>query len=373
MKKPTEPKIAIIHDSLRYFGGAERVLESFHNVFPQAQIYTSIICWERLGPFRSRIEKLKPITSWAQKIPFFRLYPFLYRYLLPLIWQSLDLSSYDVVITLSHAQMSHLVKVSSKTVLISYCLSPPRHLYGYETDFPWQKIKIIRSFASWGNKILLKKDQEAVKRVNIFLAASKEVAQRIRRFYRRQATVIYPPLSWRRLESEVFPGDYYLVVSRLSPMKHIDLTIAACNKLKIPLKIVGVGPEETHLKSISGSNVQVLGQVSDAELKALYIGCRAVICATRDEDFGLIPVEAMSFGKPVIAYFSGGFKETVIDGKTGVFFYKLSVPAVMKAIKRLETIQIDSDNCLRQTQKFSYTNFARSLRDLVEKQLHLPH
>lgn len=367
MKKPTQPKIAIIHDSLRYFGGAERVLESFHGVFPKAQIYTSIICWERLGPFRSRIEKLKPITSWAQKISFFRLYPFLYRYLLPLIWQSLDLSSYDVVITLSHAQMSQLVKVSPNTVLISYCLSPPRHLYGYETDFPWQKINIIKFFANWGNKILLKKDQEAAERVSIFLAASNEVAQRIRRFYRRNATVIYPPLNRRRLEGKAFTGNYYLVVSRLSPMKHIDLIITACNKLKIPLKIVGVGPEETHLKSINGRNIQLLGQVSDTQLAHLYAGCRAVICAARDEDFGIVPVEAMSFGKPVIAYWSGGYKETVREGQTGIFFRELNPTSLKQALEKFQTLTFSAGSCRRRAHEFSRAIFKRRMRQTVLK------
>ncbi|MFZ5845612.1 MAG: glycosyltransferase, partial [Patescibacteria group bacterium] len=252
-------------------------------------------------------------------------------------------------------------------VHICYCLSPPRHLYGYETDFPWRKFFLVRHLASWGNKLLRWYDQLAVGRVSTFLAISQEVAQRIKRFYGRRAMVVYPPLllSVSSNKSVTLSGNYYLVVARLSPMKHIDLVIAACRELGRQLKVVGIGPERRRLQLLSDETVELLGQVSDTQLRRLYTSCRAVICAARDEDLGLVPIEAMSFGKPVVAYQSGGYKETVINGKTGVFFSELSVASLIAALRLLESLAIKPVSCRRRAQQFSSATFIYQIRQIV--------
>lgn len=365
MKKFTKLNIAIIHDSLRYFGGAERVLETLHQIWPEAPVYTSTICWEKLGPFRERVKRFKPITTWAQRVPLFRFYPFLYRYLLPCIWCSLDLSGYDIVVSSSYAQMSHLVRTRPGALHICYSHSPPRHLYGYETDLPWERVPLLNLLARFINTWLRKVDYAAAQRVTSFIANSKEVAIRIKKFYGRESKIIYPPVALPEANVTIAQSDYYLVVSRLSRMKHVDLVISACNRLGIKLKVVGIGPEEKHLKVMSGKTVELLGQVSDAQLMRLYAGCRAVICAAKEEDFGIVPIEAMSFGKPVIAYRSGGYKETVLEGQTGIFFRELNHTSLQQILEKFQTLTFSASSCRRRAHEYSRAIFQRRIRQVV--------
>lgn len=361
-------RVAIVHDSIRYFGGAERVLVALKEIFPLADVYTSIVYWEGLGVFKNQVEKLNPKTSWVQNIYLFRKYPFLYRYLLPFIWHRFDFSSYDLVISSSGAQMSHLIRVAPPAIHVYYCHTPPRHLYGYMTDIKWDSNLLIKYFVLVGNFFLRYFDKKAAHKVNVFIANSHEVADRILKTYGKKATVVYPPLllSSKNNDSNK-SNNFYLSVSRLSRMKHINLIIKACMEAKKDLVIVGTGPEENKLKKLAhNQNVIFLGQVDDDKLMQLYKQCSAVICAAEDEDFGIVPVEAMSFGKPVIAYYSGGYKETIIEGKTGHFFYALDDSALVNALKKLILPESYRKACIQQSKKFTDEEFEKKILNVAE-------
>ena len=379
MRQLSNLKIAIVHDSLRYFGGVERALISLTKIFPKATVFTSTVAWNKLGIYKNTIRDLNPYTTWVQQIPFFPSYPYLYRYLLPFIWSSLDLTKYDIVISNSYAQMSHLVKVKADSLHICYSHSPPRHLYGYETDFDWQKNFYIREPAKVLNAWLRRIDFTAAQKVDFFIAASKEVAGRIKRFYNRESYVIYPPCIYSHKnnnhnnitsKSIMLPNRYFLIVSRLSRRKRIDTVIKAFNKLKQNLVIVGVGPEENYLKQISGPNVYFLGLIKD-ELPELYKGSVAVICTSPDEDFGIVPVEAMSFGKPVIALHSGGYKETVINNTTGLLLYSLNQTEIINAVKKIRLLQTDRNIYIKQAKKFSEKVFAEEMSKFINEEIKL--
>lgn len=358
--------IAIVHDSIRYYGGAERVVEVLMEVWPDASLFMSSIDWEGLGKFRKQIERYRPKTSWVQRVPFFSKYPYFYRYLLPFIWRSLDFSDYDVVISSSGAQMSHLISVPKNVLHICYSHTPPRHLYGLKTDFDWERSAPVRFLLQKLNNQLQRIDFKVAQRVDYFIANSDEVARRIKRIYNRDAAVIYPPLTEFSTHKKIkMKGDYYLAVSRLSRMKNVDVIIQACLQMERELCVVGRGPEEKRLKRMAGSKVRFVNQVSDEQLGELYTEGRAVICAGEDEDFGIVPIEAMSFGKPVIAYWGGGYKETVVENETGVFFRGLTTKSLIRAMKRFEGLNISSFACVRQAKKFSKERFKREIREYV--------
>jgi len=366
MKKYFNPKIAIVHDSIQYFGGAERVLIALHKTFPKAHIYTSVICWKRLGPFKENILKMHITTSCLQYIPLFRNYPFLFRYYLPFLWKGFNLSNYDIIISSSGSQMSHLVQKRKHAIHICYCHTPPRHLYGFVTDYPWEQHWIIRQICSTLNNLLWKINKNAVKDVDCFIANSRETARRIKKFYKRDSIVISPPVTLTRQPNRTTKkGSYYLSISRLSRMKHVNLIIDAMNALNKPLHVVGIGPEEKNLKQIAGNTITFLGQISDEKLIREYEGCTALICAAEDEDFGITPLEATFYGKPVIAYYSGGYKETVVLKTFGLFFKVLSEKALVEAISRFEHMLFYSDKKRRISHTLVIKDFSNKIKKLV--------
>src|SRR3989344_3632002 len=361
-------KVALVHDFLSEYGGAERVLEVLCEIWPKAPIYTAFYikgspAYKRFVDTKSfssnkRFKSKKIITSWAQNVPFFA--SFLHsplRFLAPLIWNSFDFSKYDLVITSSSWYVTKgLVKRKTtndkrKTVEVCYCHTPPRYLYGYPTSVNWQKYWPVRVYALLVNHFMRVYDFEAAQRVDYFIANSKEVASRIKKFYRRDSKVIYPPVDIGRFArkttnakrltqekaldvSHSSLGDYFLIVSRLVSAERVDLAVEVCAKLGLPLKVVGTGPEMENLKDLANrlqttvyrkkelvgrrlSTVDFLGEVDDKTLIKLYQNCRAVIFPAEYEDFGLVPVEAQACGKPVIALAQGGVLESVIDKKNG--------------------------------------------------------
>lgn len=368
MKK--KPKIAIVHDNFLYIGGTERVIQGIHDIWPDAPIYTSTVAWDKLGVFHERIRNYRPITSFIQKIPYFPSYPYLYRYFLPLIWRIFDFSKYDIVISSSYSQMSHLINVPKNVLHICYCHGVPRHLYGYETDFDWEKYLFIQALAKIGNIFLRSFDYRAAGRVDHYIASSYAVAKRIKKHYGIEATVIYSPCIFPEQKEQKNQANdedmkkYYLVASRLSRRKHVDIIIRACNELKLPLKIAGSGPEKDRLQKRAGPTVEFLDWI-DEDLSRLYRNCKAVICAGKDEELGLAAVEAMRFGRPVIAYYSGGHKETVIEGKTGTFFKELSIESLIGAIRRLSKYQIQASDCQNNVEKFSLDLFKSQMKQFI--------
>ncbi len=371
-------KVALVHDYLGEFGGAERVLEALAQIFPKAPIYTAFY---REGPAYERFGKRKIITSWAQKVPFFatKLHSPL-RFLAPLIWNSFtsQLADYDVVISSASWYVTKGFGGPQRPVEICYCHTPPRYLYGYPTSVNWQKYWPVRIFALIVNHFMRVYDFEAAQRVDWFIANSENVRRRIEKFYRRESVVIYPPVDLPKVP-KVEKGEYFLVVSRIVGAKGLALAVEVANKFNLELKVVGkpagYSGEYQKIRDMAGANVEFLGYVDDRELAKLYAGARAFLALATDEDFGMTPVEAMLCGTPVIAYEGGGYLETVVDGKTGVFFSPPTVGSLTTAINNFEVLEkkgaFNTAYIKKHAQKFSKERFKKEILKFVNERAKL--
>ena len=370
-------KIALVHDFLREYGGAERVVEAMHEIWPEAPLYTSFVDWKALGPHAARFKNWDIRPSWVQHNWLVKKYHSPLRFLAPKIWESLNLSGYDVVLSSSGWFMCRGVKTQGgpstssggawRALHICYIHHPPRNLYGYATGSDLQKYWPVRAYATIINFFLRHYDFATAQRVDYFVANSEETARRVQKFYRRDSTVIYPPVDIPSVKLKQ-KGAYFLSVGRLTYAKRVDLAIGACNKLKLPLKIVGKGKEEAYLRSIAGPTIEFIGGVSDEELDRIYAGARAFIFCALDEDFGMVPVEAMGHGVPVIALAQGGVLETVMDGSTGLLFNEPTVSSLEGVLKKFLKAKKDwSVPCMEQAKKFSKERFKRELKTFVEE------
>ena len=376
-------KIAIVHDQLREFGGAERVLVALKKIFPTADIYTSTYDWKTLGPHGEITKKWKINLSWFRKIPIInKLYSPL-RFITPLIWESFDFSKYDLVISSSGSWMSKGIKTNrpkddrpmgeKPTIHISYVHHPPRYLYGYETAIEWQKYWPIKIYGNLINHHLRIWDYLSSQRADYFIANSEETKRRIQKFYRRNSTVIYPPVSIpQKLVNPLTDqlNNYFLTVSRLARAKHVDVLIQAANQAQFNLKIVGTGRDEKYLRSIAGPTVEFLGNLSDEELTKIYQNAKAFLFASVDEEFGIAPVEAMGWGLPVIAYRGGGIPEYVIDGENGFLFDRLDKSLLVKKVNELTSLSekkyLEMRKQARKTaERFSKEKFRRKILNFI--------
>lgn len=371
-------KVALVHDYLNEFGGAERVLLALSEIWPKAPIYTAF--YRKDSPAYARFGDKKIITSWVQKVPLFTTYlhsPL--RFLTPLIWNSFDFSEFDLVVTSSSWYITKGVRKGPKTIEICYCHTPPRYLYDYPTSIEWQKYWPVRVYALFVNHFMRVYDFEAAQRVDWFIANSKNVAARIKKFYRRDAEVIYPPVDIGKFVRGSVPRerDYFLVVSRIVGGKGLQLAVEVANNLGFKLKVVGkpagYGVEYNKIKKMARDNVEFLGYVTDEELVKLYTGARALLALATDEDFGITPVEAMLCGIPVVAYDGGGYRETVIEGKTGLFFDPATVGSLTLAIDTFMDFekkgQFDPKFIHRHAQRFSKERFKREILKFVESKI----
>lgn len=257
---------------------------------------------------------------------------------------------------------------------LCYCHTPPRYLYGYETDFDFQRFWLTRMYAYFVNPFMRYYDFKTSQTVDWFICNSLEVQRRIKKFYRREAEVIYPPISFKikdlrsKIKETKKDENYLLMVNRLVRHKNVDLAIKACKQLNMNLKIVGTGPDKNRLEKIADNdpNIEFLGYVDDKKLANLYTHCQAVLYLATQEDFGITPVEAMGFGKPVIALKSGGVKESIIEGKTGLFINKLNFAQLAQAIKKLSTTIYRSEDCLKQAEKFTKERFKKQIKEFIK-------
>ncbi|MBI3577322.1 glycosyltransferase [Candidatus Gottesmanbacteria bacterium] len=365
--------IALVHDYLREYGGAERVLEAMHEIWPEAPLYSSFVDWEALGNQAYRFKDWDIRTSPIADNWLVRTFHSPLRFLAPKIWNSFDLSGYDVVVTSSGWFMCRGVRVKKPTVHICYIHHPPRNLYGYATGSSLQKYWPVRLYATVVNFYLRHYDFETAQRVDYFIANSKETARRVEKFYRRKSEIIYPPVELRTQNSMTnTKRSYFLSVGRLTYSKRVDLAIQAANKLKLPLKVVGTGAEEKYLRSLAGPTVEFLGSVSDSELAELYAGAKALIFCALDEDFGIVPVEAMAYGTPVIALAQGGVLETIVPRKTGVLFNQPTVDSLLKAIRQFTNLPMSQSDCIVQAKKFEKARFQNKLKAFVEEKFTAP-
>lgn len=366
-------KIAIVHDYLMDFGGAERVLLALHEIYPTAPIYVSIYRPTCLGKFAEKFKKAKIIQSNFGKLPFADRLISPLRFLIPAIWDSFDLSEYDLIISSASWAVTKGFPAcrqagTRKQIEICYCHTPPRYLYGYDTSRKFKGLmgKLVSFYGLIVNHVMLQYDFNRAQNVDYFIANSEEVKKRIEKFYRRDATVIYPPVETMRGAKLSHPsGEFYLTGGRLTAAKNFDLIIKTFNKLELPLKVYGSGPLEYYLKSVAKNNVEFLGKVTDDEMATLYTGAKAFILAQKDEDFGMTAVEAMSFGTSVVAYKGGGYLESVVEGKTGVFFDELNPESLSKAIQGLSRLSIKPFDCITQAKKFSKERFKKEILEFV--------
>ena len=370
-------KIALVHDYIKEYGGAERVLEVLHEIWPKAPIYTSIFLPKFAGPNRSKVEKWNVKTSFLQHIPFKGKLLSPFRLIAPFLFKTFDLSNYDVVIVSATGTYTspNFVKTGKKTLHVCYCHTPPRYLYGYPVANPWGEVlwrRVLKFFGQVPMHFLRMFDFKSAQIPDHLIANSQEVAARIEKFYRRKAKVIYPPVDIPKLNHEplaINHRKYYLTGGRLARHKGQDLAIKACTKMNLPLKVFGRGFAaygEEQLRKFAGRSVEFLGEITDREKWKLMAGAKALISPSQYEDFGIMAVESMAVGTPVIALRSGGVVETVVDGKTGVFFNELSVGSLTKAIKKFEKMDIKPENCIRQARKFSKERFKREIKEFVK-------
>lgn len=368
-----------MHDYLKEYGGAERVLESLHEIFPNAPVYTAYFDPNGLGIHTRRFKDWDIRTSWLQKIPSKILLESRFsRTFAPLIFENIDMSEYDLVISSCNVYSSKAVITKPGSLHISYIHTPPKDLYGYSTG-SYKQDTVTRVLGDVIKHFLRIDDFETSQRPDILVANSKHVAERIRRFYGREAVVIYPPVDIDRLQRVDYMGQrkYFITVGRLVKDKGIDIIVEACEQLGISLKVVGTGPEMGRLKlkaqSAGSKTVEFLGQVNDEELPELYAGAIATIVASEDEDFGIVPVESMACGTPVIAPKYGGYLETVVDNKTGVLYgglHRVNVERLIEGINRFNDLNhFKAEDCRKQAEQFSKERFRREILELIDKNL----
>lgn len=365
-------RVALVHDYLKEYGGAERVLEALHEIFPDAPVFTSVYMPEYLGPHKARFKNWDIRTSFLQHIPFKAKLISPFRLIAPYAFRTFDFSQFDVIIVSSTGAYFPTMLRKKEALLISYCHTPPRYLYGYATAREWKKYPLINLLGMVANHVLRLRDYNASQNVDYFIANSKEVAGRIKKFYRKEAVVIYPPVDihpkFETRNSKLNNDQRYFVTGgRLARAKHPGLVIRACTELGIPLKVfgrsfAGYGEE---LRALAGETVEFLGEVTEEKKKELIREARAAIFAFEDEDFGILPVEVMGEGTPVIAYKSGGLKETVIEGKTGLFFNQLTTESIKESIGRFEKLHFSPKDCYEQAKAFNPQRFTKEIRAFV--------
>ncbi len=363
-------KIALVHELLTMRGGAERVLRILADMFPDAPIYTLLYDQEKLSDWfphtRVKTSEVRPIFGYNHH---------LYLKKFPKAVEAWDFSEYDLVISTSSAFV-HGIITNGTPKHLCYVHSPARYL--------WDRTHDVIAQASHGPFGTLKKayltqrfhklriwDAEAADRPDRLLAASKAVKRRIELYWRRPSDVVYPPIDdrWFVPTTKTEKTDDYLVASSLVRYKRIDLAILACNALKRNLVIAGEGPDAKRLRALAGPTVRFVGYASQEDMQKHLTASRALLFPG-DEDFGLVPLESMACGTPVISYRSGGALETMIEGETGEFFDEATPDSLQQAILKFEQKKYSKDVLFTQAKKFSRKEFERNIRAEIEKIMH---
>jgi glycosyltransferase involved in cell wall biosynthesis len=366
---PPAPRIALVHDWVTSFGGAERCLIELHRLFPTAPVYTLVHDKRNTPPelqdahiIPSRLQRMPGAVTDYQK----------FLALMPYAIEQFDLRGYDLIISSSHAVAKGVLTHPGQQHLC-YCYTPMRYVWdlyqtylGHTRMSPWT----ARAFR-WTAHYLRQWDYSSAQRVGKFIAISETVRRRIKHIYGREAPVVFPPV-----DTEFFAPadggvrDYYLVVSRFVPYKRVDLVIEAFNHRDEKLLVVGDGPLGSRLRKQAKRDIEFLGQVTDAELRALYQNCRALVFPS-EEDFGLTPVECMACGRPVVALGYGGAAETVLDGATGVHFAEQSALALDEAVDRERKLELTAQACRERALQFDQQVFRAKLRAAADYMLSL--
>lgn len=371
-------KVALVHEFLTQFGGAERVLLALKELFPNAPIYTLLYNKAETGKWFGKFDIR---TSWLQNLPFAKTNYRWYLPLMPAAIQSFDFSPYDLVISDSSAFAKGVI-TKPPTVHISYIHTPTRYLWQdeqfyRETAVPMLLQPLLKTITPW----LRNWDYRAAQRPNFLISNSKTVAARVRKYYNHTSEVIFPFIEAKKIKISKKPKNYFLMAGRIVPYKRYNIVIEAFKRLGLPLVIAGTGWGEAALRrelkipdvqpvdtpGVSKSDLRLFGYVSDRKLAELYSECRALIFPAL-EDFGIVPLEAMASGRPVIAYRAGGATETVIEGKTGIFFDEQTPEAIIKAVKRFQTqsSKFDPRQIRAHALQFDKSVFKQKFNDYVK-------
>lgn len=360
------PRIALTHHWLTSPGGAEKVLYELHQMYPEAPIFTTAYRPELFPEFAAADVR----TTFLDKIPFVRLKHQLFPIFLGLPFKTLDMSDYDIVISSCAAEAKY-VRTNSKTLHICYCHTPVRY---YWTDYEWRLKNLPFGRLNWLARlvfpvligVLRYYDYKAAQGVNVFVANSVHIKDRIRRYYNRESTVIYPPIATDRLVKQTSgKRDYYLIVGRQVASKRLDVAVDAFNELGLPLKVAGAGEEIARQQPRAQSNIEFLGRVSEERRDELFAGAKGFVFPP-EEDFGMVPLEAMAAGTPVIAYGKGGAPEYVVEGGTGVLFGEQTAESLIEAVGRFEGMVFDEDRLREQAKKFDVSLFKQRMGGFVE-------
>ncbi len=357
-------KIALIHDWMVSIAGGEQVLLAIHELYPKAPIYTSVYRKEKFP----QLKNTKVTPSFLQKIPFAKSKHQMFPHLRPLAFENFDLGKYDVVLSSSHAEAKGVI-TKPETLHICYCHTPTRYYWsGYHEYVRNPRYGVLNPLVKLVMPYLINYlriwDRAAADRVDYFIANSQFVADRIKKYYGREATVIYPPVNVSQFKPAKKIKDYYFAFGRLIPYKRFDLIVEAFNDLGLPLKIAGAGSELKKLKKMAKKNIEILGYVTDEELKTLYAEAKAFIFPA-EEDFGIAPVEAMASGRPVIAYGRGGALETVKPGVTGVFFKEQTTQCLIDTIRKFDPDVFQSTKIRQHALQFDKAIFQKKIKDFV--------
>lgn len=358
-------KIALVHDYLVQNGGAEKVLEAFCEIFPYAPIYT-LVYSEKLmhGSFKGK--KIK--TSFLQKFPLAAARHRIFPQFMPFAIEQFDFSDYDIVLSDSSSFAKGII-TGPKTLHICYMHTPMRFAwddcqkYNHDFYFPLY-IKRLVPFAM--NYIRLW-DRASADRPDKLIANSHFIARRIKKYYKRDSVVINPPVNVNDFKISPEKKKYFLISGRLIAYKRFDITIEAFNRMGLPLKIIGRGPEFKRLKKMAGPNIEFLGRVSDEELRRHFSQCQALIFP-QEEDFGITAIEAMAAGTPLIAYRGGDIPEHIEEGRTGIFFDEQTPEAIIAAIKKFDASQYDPERIRSTVLKFDKSEFKARIKDYIEKE-----
>jgi glycosyltransferase involved in cell wall biosynthesis len=355
-------KVALVHDYLAQDGGAERVLKSFHEIWPNAPIFVLFHDRERIPYFGEADIR----ESFISRMPFGRSKYQWYLPMMPRATERHNLHEFDLVLS-STSAFAKGVLTRPDTLHISYCHTPTRYLWTdtheYIADLKYNRLvkamipRLIHHMRLW--------DKMSVDRVDHFVANSGTVRHRIQKYYRRDSDIIYPPVDIHQFHIQEHLGNYFLAGGRLVPYKRFDLLIQVFNRLGIPLKIFGDGPERDSLEEMAKSNIQFVGKVSDRQKADLFSHALAFL-HPQIEDLGITPIESMAAGRPVIAFGQGGVTETVIPGKTGIFFHEQRWESLLDTIINFNPNSWDSSEIQGWAQKFSSDDFKDRLKKYVD-------